>query len=212
MTTPVARPGQSQLGELFLSTWHEGLGWHGYSPDRPRRTGARWHRPVPLHPPRTQGSRGPLWSGRPAPSGGRRALGRSARPLSGGRPARIAAALAGREQPSFGDLGMQMLRGVVGDLLLRIELPVSFPGLYVADFAHPLECPHYERRGRAPLGRATTAALGTKRLLDRSPRSRWAPKILLRSSVHSWSNARRARMQTDAARLGALRPHGASSH
>lgn len=44
--------------------------------------------------------------------------------------------------PSFGDLGLDMLRKVAGDVLLRIELPVGYPGLYVADFAHTLECAH----------------------------------------------------------------------
>jgi len=54
--------------------------------------------------------------------------------------------------PYFGDLGLQMLRQVAGDLLLRVELPADFPGLYVADFAHNLECAHRQRRGRPALG------------------------------------------------------------
>ena len=45
-----------------------------------------------------------------------------------------------------------MLRAVAGDVLLRVELPATFPGLYVADFAHNLECAHLSRRGRASLG------------------------------------------------------------
>ncbi|GAC1642906.1 MAG: hypothetical protein NVS9B11_11840 [Candidatus Dormibacteraceae bacterium] len=54
--------------------------------------------------------------------------------------------------PYFGDLGLDMLRKVAGDVLLRIELPVGFPGLYVADFAHTLECAHLQRHGRSALG------------------------------------------------------------
>ena len=57
-----------------------------------------------------------------------------------------------RASPYFGDLGLEMLRRYVGPLLLRIELPVDTPGVYVADFAHVLEAKHALRRGRAPLG------------------------------------------------------------
>ena len=53
--------------------------------------------------------------------------------------------------PYFGDLGFEMLREFVGDLLLRIELPRDFPGLYVADYAHALEGKHVSRRGRPAL-------------------------------------------------------------
>ncbi len=53
--------------------------------------------------------------------------------------------------PYFGDLALEMMRSYVGDLLLCIELPEDFPGLYVADYAHNLECKHVTRRGRAVL-------------------------------------------------------------
>ena len=54
--------------------------------------------------------------------------------------------------PYFGDLGFEMLREFVGDLLLRVELPRDFPGVYVADYAHALEGKHVSRRGRPALG------------------------------------------------------------
>jgi hypothetical protein len=44
------------------------------------------------------------------------------------------------------------VRAYVGNLLLRIEVPIDFPGLYVADYAHSLECKHMERSGHAVLG------------------------------------------------------------
>ena len=53
--------------------------------------------------------------------------------------------------PYFGDLGFEMLREFVGDLLLRGEVPRDFPGLYVADYAHALEGKHVSRRGRPAL-------------------------------------------------------------
>ena len=55
------------------------------------------------------------------------------------------------ESPYFGDIGLEMMREFVGDLLLRVEVPRDFPGLYVADFAHVLEAKHARRRGRPVL-------------------------------------------------------------
>ncbi len=49
--------------------------------------------------------------------------------------------------PYFGDLPLEMMREYVGDYLLRIEVPLDFPGLYVVDHAHPFECKHFNRRG-----------------------------------------------------------------
>ena len=40
----------------------------------------------------------------------------------------------------FGDHVLQMLRHYVGDILLRISLPPGFPGIYVVEMAHNLEC------------------------------------------------------------------------
>ena len=53
--------------------------------------------------------------------------------------------------PYFGDLGLEMLREYAGDILLRIEVPRDFPGLYVADFAHVLESKYVLRRGSPAL-------------------------------------------------------------
>lgn len=57
-----------------------------------------------------------------------------------------------RHSPHFGDLGFALLRAYIGDVLLRIEISRDFPGLYVADYAHILECKHVEHRGRTALG------------------------------------------------------------
>ena len=51
----------------------------------------------------------------------------------------------------FGDLPIEMVRQVVGDYLLRIEVRSDFPGLYVVDHAHGFECKHVTRRGRPAL-------------------------------------------------------------
>ena len=56
------------------------------------------------------------------------------------------------QSPYFHDVGMQMLSEYVGDVLLRIAVPLDFPGLYVADFGHILEVKYHDRRGRYPLG------------------------------------------------------------
>ena len=53
--------------------------------------------------------------------------------------------------PYFQDLGRQMLREYVGGELLRVCVPLDFAGLYVADFAHSLECKYHERHGRFPM-------------------------------------------------------------
>jgi len=54
--------------------------------------------------------------------------------------------------PYFGDLGIEMTKKYVGDILLRIEVPRDFPGLYVSDYAHTLECKHVSLRGQPALG------------------------------------------------------------
>jgi hypothetical protein len=64
------------------------------------------------------------------------------------------------QSPYFGDLGFALLRDYIGDILLRIEVPHTFPGLYVADYAHLLECKHLTRRGRSPLGLGYTCVTG----------------------------------------------------
>lgn len=64
------------------------------------------------------------------------------------------------DSPYFGDLGFEMLKKYVGDLLLRVEVPREFPGLYVADFAHTLELKHLNRRGRLVLDLGYDTATG----------------------------------------------------
>jgi hypothetical protein len=54
--------------------------------------------------------------------------------------------------PYFGDLGIEMVRKYVGNVLLRVEVPITFPGIYVAEYAHILECKHIHRRGSPALG------------------------------------------------------------
>jgi len=67
--------------------------------------------------------------------------------------------------PYFGDLGMQMMREYVGGVLLRIEVPVGFPQLYVSDYAHVLECKHLSRRGRPALGLGYDCSTGHESVL-----------------------------------------------
>lgn len=55
------------------------------------------------------------------------------------------------DSPYFGDVGMEMVKRYIGNVLLRIEVPNDFPGLFVADYAHCLECKHLDLRGTAPL-------------------------------------------------------------
>ena len=51
--------------------------------------------------------------------------------------------------PYFGNLGIEMVKMYIGDLLLRIEVPRSFRGLYVADYAHQLECKQLDHKHRS---------------------------------------------------------------
>ncbi len=55
------------------------------------------------------------------------------------------------DSPYFGDLGLQMMRAYVGDVLLRIIVPPDFPGLYVVDLAHRFEGMHLQFRGKTVL-------------------------------------------------------------
>jgi hypothetical protein len=64
------------------------------------------------------------------------------------------------DSPYFGDLGIEMLKKYVGDLLLRVEVPRSFPGLFVADYGHMLELKHLSRRGRMVLDLGYSTATG----------------------------------------------------
>ncbi|MFC5464140.1 hypothetical protein [Lederbergia graminis] len=51
----------------------------------------------------------------------------------------------------FGDLGMELVKQYVGNVLLRIEIPVEFANDYIADYAHILECKHLGMKGTSPL-------------------------------------------------------------
>ena len=64
------------------------------------------------------------------------------------------------DSPYFGDLGLEMLKKYVGDLLLRVEVPRDFPGLYVADYGHMLELKHLSRRDRLVLNLGYDATTG----------------------------------------------------
>ena len=79
------------------------------------------------------------------------------------------------ESPFFGDIGFKMLGESVGDLLLRVEVPRNFPGLYVADFAHVLEAKHVRRRGRPALDLGYDTSTG--REVTRSDANSFVPAI-----------------------------------
>lgn len=79
------------------------------------------------------------------------------------------------ESPYFGDLGLEMVREFVGDLLLRVEVPRDFPGLYVADYAHNLEAKHVRRRGRPALDLGYDTSTG--REVTQSDANSYVPAI-----------------------------------
>ncbi len=79
------------------------------------------------------------------------------------------------ESPFFGDIGFKMLGESVGDLLLRVEVPRNFPGLYVADFAHVLEAKHVRRRGWPALDLGYDTSTG--REVTRSDANSFVPAI-----------------------------------
>jgi hypothetical protein len=51
----------------------------------------------------------------------------------------------------FGNLGLELIKEFVGDVLLRVRVPRDFPGLSVADYAHVMEAKHVLRRERPAL-------------------------------------------------------------
>ncbi|MFU1796478.1 hypothetical protein ACM1RC_21645 [Paenibacillus azoreducens] len=53
--------------------------------------------------------------------------------------------------PYFGDLGIEMVKKYIGNVLLRIEVPYNYKGLFIADYAHVLEGKHLNERGSTPL-------------------------------------------------------------
>ncbi|WP_454054385.1 hypothetical protein [Clostridium sp. Marseille-Q7071] len=52
----------------------------------------------------------------------------------------------------FSDLSFEMTKKHVGNILLKVELPRDFNGLYIADYAYVLEEKHKNLRGISPLG------------------------------------------------------------
>ncbi|WP_242223363.1 hypothetical protein [Bacillus cereus group sp. BfR-BA-01380] len=40
----------------------------------------------------------------------------------------------------FGNLGKGLVEQFVGNIILRVEVPKEFPSIYIADYAHILEC------------------------------------------------------------------------
>ena len=81
------------------------------------------------------------------------------------------------ESPYFGDLGFQMLKQYVGDVLLRIEVPRDFPGLYVADYAHMLESKYFTRTRRPALNLGYTD-LKTGKQVCRADANSYIPALL----------------------------------
>jgi hypothetical protein len=69
------------------------------------------------------------------------------------------------DNPYFGDLGLQMMRAYVGNILLRIVVPPDFPGLYVADPAHTFEGKHAELRGGTVLNIGYNCRTGRETML-----------------------------------------------
>ena len=56
------------------------------------------------------------------------------------------------DSPYFGGEGGRGWRGWIGDVLLRVDLPPGFRGVWVADYGHPLEAKAVQQEDRAPLG------------------------------------------------------------
>jgi hypothetical protein len=54
--------------------------------------------------------------------------------------------------PVFGDLGAELFSTHVGNVTLRMSIPLDQAGAWVADAAHSLECKHATRRGSMPMG------------------------------------------------------------
>lgn len=148
--------------EIFLEAREELLGDHGYEPDPGRveqtaRGLAFYHYTRPERLDEILAPDGGLWARLPIACPdppeefvGYHKLGGFLEPL----PTWLVAS------PYFGDLGLELTKQYVGDLLLRIEVPRDLPGLFVADFAHDMECKHLTRRGTAPLGLGYDCATG----------------------------------------------------
>ena len=55
------------------------------------------------------------------------------------------------DSPYFGGEGGFRWRGWIGEVLLRIDLPPGFRGVWVADYGHPMEAKAVQQGGPAPL-------------------------------------------------------------
>ena len=56
------------------------------------------------------------------------------------------------DSPYFGDDGGRRWRGYIGELLLRVDLPPGFQGVWVGDYGHPLEAKAVQQCNRSLLG------------------------------------------------------------
>ena len=56
------------------------------------------------------------------------------------------------DSPYFGGEGGRRWRGWIGEVLLRVDLPPGFQGVWVADYGHPMEVKAIQQEKRAPLG------------------------------------------------------------
>lgn len=45
----------------------------------------------------------------------------------------------------YEDLGKELVQQFIGDIVLRVEVPQNFSSIYIADYAHILECKSLER-------------------------------------------------------------------
>lgn len=52
----------------------------------------------------------------------------------------------------FNNLGIELVKSNIGDVLLKVELPKDYANLYVADYAYVLEERHIALVGGSPLG------------------------------------------------------------
>jgi hypothetical protein len=55
------------------------------------------------------------------------------------------------DSPHFGGEGGRRWRGYIGDVLLRLDLPRGFRGVWVADYGHPLEVNAVQQGKPSPL-------------------------------------------------------------
>src|SRR3954453_22019217 len=137
-----SKAGNPRLAYIFLNTWGQLLGDHGFAPD-PGSVERTAHAVVIYHYTRPEhveailapdsGLRARIW-GDYSELSSDLAEGDLAEGFLEPLPRWLAAS------PYFGDLGREMMRAYVGNILLRLEVPAGFPNLYVADNAHNLEC------------------------------------------------------------------------